>query len=187
MSSSVETFSSTHDASAGVNVSRCQLVFTSPLTYILQAVGWTMWSTVSRSIPSILAALTMAGVGGNVFQTVNKASVAQHAPPELVGTVMGMSGTDVRKRTASNWLESWSRLLVWCRSSFRLFSFVITWGAFEQQREMKLDGIWTNQSGVAPAAVANLVHKFCIEKLCIDVAHHRVELIQVWCMRNRRM
>lgn len=51
-----------------------------------------MWSTVSGSLPSILAALTMAGVGGNVFQTVNKASVAQHAPPELVGTVMGMSG-----------------------------------------------------------------------------------------------
>lgn len=52
-----------------------------------------MWSTVSGSIPSILAALTMAGVGGNVFQTVNKAAVAQHAPSELVGTIMGMSGT----------------------------------------------------------------------------------------------
>lgn len=52
-----------------------------------------MWSAVSGSIPSILAALTMAGVGGNVFQTVNKAAVAQHAPSELVGTVMGMSGT----------------------------------------------------------------------------------------------
>lgn len=52
-----------------------------------------MWSTVSGSTPSILAALAMAGVGSNVFQTVNKAAVAQHAPPELVGTVMGMSGT----------------------------------------------------------------------------------------------
>lgn len=52
-----------------------------------------MWSAVSGSIPSILAALTMAGVGGNVFQTVNKAAVAKHAPSELVGTVMGMSGT----------------------------------------------------------------------------------------------
>ena len=51
-----------------------------------------MWSSVSSSTPSILAALTMAGVGSNVFQTVNKAAVAQHAPPELVGTVMGMSG-----------------------------------------------------------------------------------------------
>ena len=54
--------------------------------------GWMMWSSVSSSTPSILAALTMAGVGSNVFQTVNKAAVAQHAPPELVGTVMGMSG-----------------------------------------------------------------------------------------------
>lgn len=52
-----------------------------------------MWSTVSGSIFSVLAALTLAGVGGNVFQTVNKAAVAQFAPPELVGTVMGMSGT----------------------------------------------------------------------------------------------
>lgn len=51
-----------------------------------------MWSTVSGSLLSVLASLTMAGVGGNVFQTVNKASVAQHAPSELVGTVMGMSG-----------------------------------------------------------------------------------------------
>lgn len=51
-----------------------------------------MWSSVSGSTPSVLAALTMVGVGGNLFQTVNKAAVAQHAPPELVGTVMGMSG-----------------------------------------------------------------------------------------------
>ncbi|CAM9899609.1 unnamed protein product [Scytosiphon promiscuus] len=55
------------------------------------AVGWVMWSTVSGSLSSILAALTLAGVGSNVFQTVNKASVAQNSPPELVGTVMGMS------------------------------------------------------------------------------------------------
>eukprot|EP00752_Nemacystus_decipiens_P009244 g8257.t1 len=55
------------------------------------ALGWVTWSAVSGSLLSILASLTMAGVGGNVFQTVNKASVAQHAPPELVGTVMGMS------------------------------------------------------------------------------------------------
>eukprot|EP00903_Cladosiphon_okamuranus_P016218 g14965.t1 len=55
------------------------------------ALGWVMWSTVSGSLPSLLVSLTMAGVGGNVFQTVNKASVAQHAPPELVGTVMGTS------------------------------------------------------------------------------------------------
>ena len=57
-----------------------------------QAVGWMMWSAVTVSTTSILAALTMVGVGGNVFQTVSKAAVAQHAPPELVGTVMGMSG-----------------------------------------------------------------------------------------------
>ncbi|CAN0318519.1 unnamed protein product [Ectocarpus sp. 12 AP-2014] len=50
-----------------------------------------MWSTISGSLPAIVVSLTLAGVGGNVFQTVNKASVAQHAPPELVGTVMGMS------------------------------------------------------------------------------------------------
>lgn len=51
-----------------------------------------MWSTISGSLPAIVVSLTLAGVGSNVFQTVNKAAVAQHAPPELVGTVMGMSG-----------------------------------------------------------------------------------------------
>lgn len=54
-----------------------------------------MWSTISGSLPAIVVSLTLAGVGGNVFQTVNKASVAQHAPPELVGTVMGMSGEPI--------------------------------------------------------------------------------------------
>ncbi|CAN0173340.1 unnamed protein product, partial [Ectocarpus fasciculatus] len=58
---------------------------------VVLAGGWVMWSTISGSLPAIVASLTLAGVGGNVFQTVNKASVAQHAPPELVGTVMGMS------------------------------------------------------------------------------------------------
>lgn len=32
-----------------------------------------------------------------MFQTVNKAAVAQHAPPELVGTVMGMSGECINR------------------------------------------------------------------------------------------
>lgn len=41
----------------------------------------------------------MVGVGDNVFQTVNKAAVAQHAPPELVGTVMGMSGECLYSRS----------------------------------------------------------------------------------------
>ncbi|CAM9597964.1 unnamed protein product [Ectocarpus sp. 6 AP-2014] len=58
---------------------------------VVLAGGWVMWSTISGSLPAIVVSLTLAGVGGNVFQTVNKASVAQHAPPELVGTVMGMS------------------------------------------------------------------------------------------------
>lgn len=49
--------------------------------------------SVGASTPSVLAALAVAGVGGNVFQTINKAAVSQHAPPELVGTIMGMSGT----------------------------------------------------------------------------------------------
>ncbi|CAM9718440.1 unnamed protein product [Ectocarpus sp. 13 AM-2016] len=58
---------------------------------VVLAGGWVMWSTISGSLPAIVVSLTLAGVGSNVFQTVNKASVAQHAPPELVGTVMGMS------------------------------------------------------------------------------------------------
>lgn len=52
-----------------------------------------MWSTVDTTIFSLQTALVIVGVGSNVFQTVNKAAVAQHAPPDLVGTIMGMSGT----------------------------------------------------------------------------------------------
>ncbi len=60
--------------------------------HVSQALGWVMWSMVGDSLPSILMSLIMVGVGGNIFQTVNKAAVAQHAPSELVGTVMGLSG-----------------------------------------------------------------------------------------------
>ncbi|CAM9694366.1 unnamed protein product, partial [Choristocarpus tenellus] len=58
---------------------------------LAQASGWIMWSSVV-SFPSILVALGVVSVGGNVFQMINKAAVAHLAPPDLVGTVMGMSG-----------------------------------------------------------------------------------------------
>lgn len=57
-----------------------------------QGMGWTMWAGVGSSMASIAATLAVIGVSANVFQTVHKGVVAQHSPPELVGTVMGISG-----------------------------------------------------------------------------------------------
>lgn len=71
-----------------------------------------MWSAVTVSTISILVALTMVGVGDNVFQTVNKAAVAQHAPPELVGTVMGMSGERIYRASILAQLYRFDGILV---------------------------------------------------------------------------
>ncbi|CAM9824919.1 unnamed protein product [Discosporangium mesarthrocarpum] len=53
--------------------------------------GWTMWASVRR-LPHILVALAIVTIGSSIFQTVNRARMAQYAPPHLVGTFMGMQG-----------------------------------------------------------------------------------------------
>ena len=85
-----------------------------------------MWSMVGDSLPSILISLIMVGVGGNIFQTVNKASVAQHAPSELVGTVMGLSGERTGLSTGPRRsVESLTAVLIPCL--YRI-AVLVTWG-----------------------------------------------------------